>query len=118
MVSIRKACLRFWSLNLFAFSGHPLITVKQILSSSKMASLVYERRKLHCRHLHFTEIDYMGDDVILVPRDLLKKCVVSFDHVVCDNIRAKPVIEGKRTVFICYLENDVHSNTYPSTVQK
>ena len=110
MVSIRKACLRFWSLNLFAFSGRRLITVKQILSSSKMASLVYERRKLHCGHLHFTEIDYMRDDV--------KKCVVSCDHVVCDNIRAKPVIEGKRTGFICYLENDVYSNTYPSTVQK
>lgn len=72
VVSIRKAWLRFWSLNLFPFSGHPLITVKNILSSSNMASLVYERRNWHCRHLHFMEIDYMRDDVILVPRDLLK----------------------------------------------
>lgn len=54
-----------------------------------MASLVYERRKLHCGHLHFTEIDYMRDDVILVPRDLLKKCVVSFDHVVCEYLCKK-----------------------------
>lgn len=97
VVSIRKAWLRFWSLNLFSFSGHPLITVKNIVSSSNMASLVYERRNWHCM-----EIDYMRDD-----KRPIKKCVVSFDHVVCDNIRAKPVVEGKRTVFICYLENDI-----------
>lgn len=70
VVSIRKAWLRFWSLNLFSFSGHPLITVKNIVSSSNIASLVYERRNWHCM-----EIDYMRDDVILVPRDLLKSAL-------------------------------------------